>query len=507
MSLSSLTLPPGRIGSVLTTTFVGLMCVAMSALLLEGAWSSITLAVGVMIALRVQVLFAKLGSIRRLMMFLLFMCASLDINKAVDPPLEQFYSPGLYITLAQAIVILWTLLWIGQRLLVERRGLPVTKLDLVAFAFLSWTWISTTYSPSGHLATSSAVAYTLCVLGFYVVSHSLTDATDLRLAIRGMVFTFLAQAGFSAAQMVKKGPIEVPGLKVFSMASMNVGYGETSAFRPFGLFDHPNTMADYVLWLILPALALVLMGRDRIARGVWWWALFVLVVGTAMLLASLSRGGWASLVLGVIVLAVVYARQGLLTRRHAVVAGGLIVLGLLAVALVYPQVFLRLTEPDARSLESRALLNDQAFAIIRDFPLFGTGLGGYNWMAPSHIPSSWADVSPDYHKMLLQLVVHNSYLLTAAELGIPGAIAWFLLLVLMARQAWPVRQWGSPAYMALGMGLGAAIVAHILYLASDNYYIDIRIAQLWLACGTLQALTLQARAARTRAALQEATCR
>ncbi len=503
-------LTPPSVWTLLSTTFIVVCCGLLSYLLVEGAWTSITLAIGALIVLRVQVLFAKLGSIRRLMLFLLFMCCSLDITKAIVPPLEQFYSPGLYVSVAQAILILWTVLWMGERLLVERRGLPVTRLDLLALGFLVWNWIAAFYSPAGDLAIASAVAYTLCVLGFYVVSHSITDVQDLRLALRGLVFTFLAQAGFSFAQMIIRGPIPVPGLKVFSMASMNVGYGDTSAFRPFGLFDHPNTMADYVLWLILPALAMVLMGRRHIAKAVWWWSLFVLVVGTSMLLASLSRGGWAAMGLGVIVLAWMYTRLNLLTRRHYVIAALLVVAALLAVAIVYPQVFLRLTEPDARSLESRILLNDQAFKIIDQNWLFGVGLGGYNWSAPSHIPSSWADVSPDYHKMLLQLVVHNSYLLTAAELGIPGAVAWLVVLLAMMKQAWPLTQWKHPALLALGAGLGAAMAAHILYLASDNYYIDIRIFMLWISGGLLQALKLMAaspQAPRVTARATEAACR
>lgn len=478
---------PHALGSAALVAGTG---VTLAVLLLEGAWSSSTLVVAALGGMGLLLLLARLGSVHRLLVLLLFLSASLDISKAIVPPLDRFYAPGLYITLAQAVLILWTVLWMGKRLVIERSALPFTRLDGWALAFLALNWWGALRSPAGGLAIASAVAYSLCVLAFYMVSHALRSMDDVRLALRGLLVTFVAQAVFTAAQMIKRAPIPVPGLKVSDLSAMTVSLGESGAFRPFGLFDHPNTLADYVIWLLLPALALVLLGRQRIAARVWWIALLTALASTGMLLATLSRGGWAATLLGAAVIAVIYTRRGLLGRRHAALAAAGAVTALLTVAAVYPQVFLRLTEPDGRSTESRLLLNDQAFKIIGKHPLLGVGLGGYNESAFNNIPSSWADVSIEYHEALLHLVVHNSYLLTAAELGIPGAIAWALLLMAMARQGWPVAQWRQPATFALGVGLAGAVIAHMLYLASDNYYIDIRIFILWLAAGLLQALTL-----------------
>jgi len=43
--------------------------------------------------------------------------------------------------------------------------------------------------------------------------------------------------------------------------------------------------------------------------------------------------------------------------------------------------------------------------------------------------------------------------------------------------------------MALGIGLGCALISQMLFLASDNYDVDIRIFLLWLTAGLLQAMT------------------
>ncbi len=469
---------------------VALAAPALAWLLLQGLGESAMLPAVGLVALAGALLMSGLGSVRRLLVFAFFFMAALDMSKAIVPPLERFYSPGLYITVAQALMLLWGLLWVFQRVVRERRNLPFTRLDGWALAYLAWIWWCALRSPAGSLALASAMGYSLCVLSYYLVSHALTRVEDLRLVLKAVLLCFALQAAFVVLQMAVKAPIVLPGIKVAGLGgAMTLSLGESSAFRPIGLFNHPNVMADYVLWLLLPALAVVLLGPQRIARRVWWTALAVLLASAGMLLASLSRGGWASGILGALVVGGAYWRLRFIGKGHLMVALGLVVLGLVAVAVVYPQVFLRLTESDARSTESRLLLNDQAFMIIRDHWFSGVGFGAYNQSAYDHIPGSWSFISEDYHRPLLMLVVHNHYLLVAAELGIPAVLFWFALLVRFARQAAPLAQWREPGLLALGVGLGGAMVAHLLYLASDNYYVDIRVFLLWTCAGLLQALT------------------
>lgn len=468
---------------------VGLAAPALAWLLLQGLGESAMLPALGLVALAGALLVSSLGSVRRVLVFGFFFMAALDMSKAVFPPLERFYSPGLYVTVAQALMLAGGLFWVFQRVSRERLALPLSRQDRWALLYLAWIWWCALRSPAGSLALASALAYSLCVLSYYLVSHALTRLEDLRLLIKAVLVCFALQAVFVALQMAVKVPIVLPGIKVAGLGgAMTLALGESSAFRPIGLFNHPNVMADYVLWLLLPALALVLLGPQRIARRVWWTALAVLLASSGMLLASLSRGGWAAGILGAITVGAAYWRLRLIGKGHLMVALGLVVLGLAVVAVVYPQVFLRLTESDSRSTESRLLLNDQAFMIIRDHWFGGVGFGAYNQAAFDHIPGSWSAISEDYQRMLLMLVVHNHYLLVAAELGVPAVLCWFALLVRFARQAFPLTQWREPGLLALGVGLGGAMVAHMLYLASDNYYVDIRVFLLWTCAGLLQAL-------------------
>jgi O-antigen ligase len=430
---------------------------------------------------------------RRVLLGLLFLTAPFDVSKAVIPPLDRFYSPGLYVTVSQAVMLVLGLVWGVERVLVRRERLPFTGLDVWAFGFMAVIWTGAIHSQAGMLGYASAVAYSLCVLGFYVVSHTLQTKDDVRLMLKMTIVAFCCQALYVAAQMATRSFLTLPGAKVAPVGTQGLVYEaeQLSAFRPVGAFDHPNALADY-LTLVLPvALAIVLMNRKRLPPQVWRIAACVCLAAAALLLLTLSRGGWAAALLGGLVVSVVFLRKRIIGAGHVLAFAGIVFTGLIAVVAIFPQVVLRLTEPDARSTESRIVLSDQALTIIKAHPLIGVGYGNYNRAALENTPPSFALISEDYQKQLLKLVVHNHYLLLASELGLPAMCYWIYLMVRFVRQAWPLARWQDPGMFALAVGLAAALVSQMLFLASDNYYADIRIYLLWLTAGILQALKLQ----------------
>jgi O-antigen ligase len=433
---------------------------------------------------------------RRLLIAGVYFLAPVDVSKAIIAPVDRFYSPGLYLTVAEVALILLTLLWAGRRLLVERRGLPLTRLDALALAFFAWMCLRTVGSPQGALATASAVSYGFAVLAFYVASHALESPDDLRLAMRAAVAGLAAEALWVAAQMATHTPLALPGAKVMPSAGDMLFFGGAGeAFRPTGFFIHPNSLADHMTLLIPPALALVLLGRRRLQARVWWTAVATFGVAWGLLLVTLSRGGWAAAILGCGWVVWRHARAGLLTRRQLGQMAMVGLAGVIAVLAVYPEILLRLTAPDERSTESRIILTDQALVIVKAHPWIGVGFGGYNRAAYEYIAPAFANISEEYQQALLQLVVHDHYLLVAAELGVPAMALFAWLMVSFAAQPRPWRAWPEPTAFALAAGLSGSVVTQILFLASDNFYADVRVFMIWLSAGTLQAVCLQRRAA------------
>jgi O-antigen ligase len=447
-----------------------------------------------------------LGHLRRPLLAGLFLLAPVDISKAVVAPLVAkytaigpFYSPGLYVSLAHMVLLVLLAVWLGRRF-ADGRGWPgLTALDRLALGFLAFIWLRSLGTEQGVLAVGTAMSYSLAVLGFYVVSHAVEDAADVRLVLAVCAAVLGVMFLHAMLQAVTHQPWPLPGSKSLAEGS-KVSFGESTAFRPSGFFNHPNALAHYVVIVWPPALALALLGPARLPSRVWWVAIAATVGGGAMLLVTLSRGGWASALVAALVVTAVFAHRGLVTRRQlgfAMLAGAA---GLCLLVVVYPNLLLRLTAPDGRSLESRVLLADMAFTIIQSHPFLGVGFGGYNRAGFEHVAPLFANVSYDYQLSLRQLVVHNHFLLLAAELGVPAMLFFVYLLWRLARQVLPLARWRDPGSFALATGLGASVVGQALFFNSDNYYADIRINMFWLGAGLLQALAIQSAAAAKRRA-------
>jgi len=460
---------------------------------------SATLMVAALAAAGAATFFLVMRQVRRPLLAALFLLAPVDISKAVIAPLADryfavgpYYSPGLYLSLAHVALLALVVVWLGRRALLEHRWPPMTRLDAFAFAYIAYIWVRSIGAAQGVLSLGSAASYSLAVLAFYVASHAIEDAADMRLVIRASLVALFIVFCYVALQSVTQSPLPLPGSKALTAGTSVDFGGEASVFRPSGFMNHPNSLAHYLVVLIPPAFALALLGPRRIPSHVWWMAVVTIAAAGSMLLVTLSRGGWASMLLGVLVVVVVYVYRGLVTRRQLGLAAIAVVLGSIALVIVYPDILLRLTAPDNRSLESRVLLADMAFTIIEANPFAGVGFGDYNRAAFAYSAPLFATVSADYQLALHQLVVHNHFLLIAAELGIPAMLLFVYLLWRFARLPYPLKRWRDPAAFAMAVGLSASVVGEALFLNSDNYYADIRVFLFWLAAGVLQALTLQA---------------
>lgn len=496
-----MTLPPAA--ALKPAAWAGLLlaCVLAAGMALGLAALSTGLAVAAVVALAALVLVAWTREPRRALVVALFVLAPLDVSKAVVAPLGAYYSPGLYVSPAHMMVLLLGALWLAQRLLVERRGLPFSRLDAGAATLLALIWLSALRSPQGLLAVATAVTYTLAVGAFYVTSHALKDRTDIRLAVTASVAMLALEALHVAAQMATHQLLPLPGSKsLVPAAALMFGAGGTSFLRPTGFQGHPNALGHHMVILLPPALALVLLGRRFLAWRTWLLAWAALGASAVLLLLTLSRGGWASGALGALLVVVVFAARGVLKRRQ--IAGFVLAAATALAVLVaaYPQAVLRLTTSDGRSVEARVLLTDQAVTMIRANPLTGVGYGAYNRAAYAYVGPRFATVSADFQEQVRKLVVHNGYLLLAAELGLPAMLLFIGLMIGFVRLPWTLPgglgAWRDPGAWALAVGLSGSMIGQMLYWSSDNYYADARVFMMWLSAGLLRALVaVQGRAA------------
>src|SRR5712692_2844300 len=209
--------------------------------------------------------------------------------------------------------------------------------------------------------------------------------------------------------------------------------------RANGPFVNPNHFANYLSLIFPLALAGILSPRSFVSRErrkmfklFCGFITFFLLMG---ILLSLSRGGCAGAVVGVSVLLWVFLslteekRPFLLQRSKKLVVrcslAGLVLLLALTLVFVGPssrsQVDVRLEETVIRNagLWFRVATWKDSVGMIRDFPLFGVGLGAWSELFPRYQRSPW---SPLFYSE-----AHNDYLELVAETGLIGfgLLAWF----------------------------------------------------------------------------------
>jgi O-antigen ligase len=423
-------------------------------------------------------------------LFLIFFTAPIDIAKSIVSPTSLIFipdAPGLSISLMDVAFIAWSALWLWRRITIPHPPLRLTKTDLAVLAFMFWIWFKSAQALSGGLGIATAIMYTKFIVVFFVMSHSLDSSQDWRTVVRASVIIFALQIVYVAAQIALGSPLPLPGAKVPDFASLVSLGTEGVAFRPVGFFNHPNPLADYLVLLLPVPLAMVIAGKRRLPRQVWWAALGMLLIGVAVLARTYSRGGWVCFGFAALVCVAYFWHAGIIAFKQ--IALGVIVVSMaLALAVTLnPGLLLRITGNDSRSNESRGLLKQQAMAIIRDHPLAGVGFASYNRASRDYTPEGWAKITHEYRKALRQLVVHNHYLLLAAETGIPAMLLFAAIFTsLILRGLWRVC-WADPGLAAITVGLSAGLAGNMLFLSSDNYYVDIRMSLLWLVGGLLQA--------------------
>ena len=429
-----------------------------------------------------------IGDIRRVMLFMFVVTIGIDISKALIIP-EGAYTPGLSLFPSDIFLVVLAGAWLFNHCLVIRERLRLDRLHRIALAYLGWLWLAALYADDVLAGVLVAIIYSKFFLAYFIISYYGTEPRIIRTILAGFFVGVMLQAGYVALQMATGSPLEIQGAKLTTVGTHLVYTAEDTyhVFRPAGFLHHPNVLADYLVFVLPTAVMLLMLGKRLVGGRVHIAAGAVFVLGSAMLVVTLARGGWIA---GAVALtfAIAVGRKRLVSGRWGAALVGAALTGAVVVALVYPQAYLRITQGDQRSTESRWALIDQALLIIRHNPILGVGLGGYNSAAQFNIPESFSYVSAGFQKELLTSVVHNKYLLVAAEQGVIGLLLLLLLLWRFSALLFPIGAWRDPGVLAIAIGVSAAIIGQAVFYLFDHFYADLRSEMLWVFFGLAHAL-------------------
>jgi len=303
---------------------------------------------------------------------------------------------------------------------------------------------------------------------FLAAANAIRDDKDLQLVQRVLLLSLGAQSVIYLAQVAAGGTFTLTGEWIEQAGEVLPRYGGTVGTRP-------AAFSSFLVPLLLLAFSQSLSART------WWPSGLLAAAGCAALALSYTRAAWIGFALGLLYLLAARARRGMLGRGKFCLLLGIP----LAVSLALsPRLLTRAGQDHWAALEERWTLVQMALRVIQENPLTGVGAGAYPYVFRDYL-------NPELSDRWL-FVVHNVYVLRAAETGLLGLAALLLFLGVAFRKACPERM-ANPAASAMALGWRAGQVALAWEMLWDVSLGPAANALFWFLCGALPAARKGAR--------------
>lgn len=426
--------------------------------------------------------------VKRVLLLGFALAIPIDIQKSIIPPHARV-SPGIAAFPPDVFLAPLLVIWFWHKLVVLREPFRRPLGFWFATAVVGWTWVSAFACDDIHDGVLAAISYTRFYLAYLLIADMVRSAQTFRYVLTAFGAGLVLNLMMAAAQFVTRRQLALQGAKSTSLGvNLVFSTAGVSAFRPSGFFHHPNPLGNYLVFVLPVLMAILFLGVRRVGRNVWSIAAILMTGGLAAMVLTLSRGAWISFGVGSAYFLLVGFRRGLVRHQQIALIVGAVLTAAALVGIAYPTAYVRIFYSDHRSTESRFAMNDQAFMIIRNHPIFGVGVGRYNMAAHTYVPHSYARLGKDYQEYLQKGVVHNTFLIYASEEGIPGVLLMSATLIYFATAFFRVKQWKDPVYCALCLALCSGVLGHTTFYVFDKFYVDVSTLICWTTFGLIAAL-------------------
>jgi len=280
--------------------------------------------------------------------------------------------------------------------------------------------------------------------------------------------------------------------KVTSEAMMVFTKGEDgeSITRATGTVGHVNQQAMFHVFFTLP-----LIGLFMVRNWIWRGVIAVVLAGSfCAIILTFSRASWISCSLAALVVFFVAWKSGRITRQGwmAICLG--VFVAVICMGAFSGKIIERITEGDNGASSSRVRMAMLALEHVSDHLLTGVGPGNFINARLAEYPIEWArnvwlprekaykprdlaglelyEIELQGHWYYMPGVVHNKFLLMAAELGLVGLglFLWFQWTIF--RQALASLHAKDPLLWWIGVGLIGAFCANQSEFMFELFYDD-----------------------------------
>lgn len=408
--------------------------------------------------LGIAVLMLVVGNTKRILLFVLAFTVPITFGKAlIISPGRFSLTKGAGINLADVLVLMLLLLFLAKW---ATRKTKIQFFPWVTVPVVMWLILSSfslLTARDEQLVIIQLINMFKLLLLCWVVANSVVHEADITFVIVGLLLAAVFQAGVGAYQGITGHPVGL-GFLSESSSVFQQKLGDRLVNRVQGTMGHPNSYALYLTTVIPFALGLIFSKVKTSLKILLAMTLGLVILA---LIYSLSRSSWIDFLLIVSIVLMLAVHRKLISLGVAFLIAGIVCSILLGLVLFGTDLILsRLTSDDQGSAYGRITLAQTALSIIKDHPWVGVGLNNYMLVSPQYDSRAY---SPG-----IAFVVHNVYLLIAAETGVIGLMAFLGLLAVLMMQSWRIISHTPNAIMWIaGIGTFCALVSITVFSIAD----------------------------------------
>jgi hypothetical protein len=241
--------------------------------------------------------------------------------------------------------------------------------------------------------------------------------------------------------------------------------------RAYGTFSHPNVLGAFLVFGLVMGLFYVSRETFKNTRRFTLSQLFVscgMIVITIATFLTFSRIAWAGATLALATYLLLHMKQ---RRYHIAILIVIVCIVSCATILISYGSLLKTRTAELNSQSNSVVLresfNQRAQDLIATSPVIGVGLGNYIPALQKHVSLEPWQYQP----------AHNIFLHVGAEMGMVGLAFFWLLLVIVFRSTWNVK---NNLFGFTGLTLGVIL----LFMAQfDHYFVTIQQGRLMFFVG------------------------
>ncbi len=240
---------------------------------------------------------------------------------------------------------------------------------------------------------------------------------------------------------------------------MNVGTGSLESSRVGGVFEQPNILGAFFVYNMFFFLGFFLYYWHSFK---YWLLLIPFLAAFRGIMVTFSRGAYLAFAFGE------FMTTFFRSKALFIVSSIILISVILNPAFLPEGIQYRLSQTFSRgqvistnvedvtdsSAGKRMLIWQGAIQMIKDEPLFGFGYGVFPFLIGSYVPQ------------IKEMDAHNTYLILAAEMGMPALVMFLIILMLVIKNSWWLLRHVEDKYFkafALGVlgGMFGLLVANM----------------------------------------------